>query len=101
HPALFQKFRHDLTDHFLHEEPSHSCTSVNGGQDEDRFEHDGKVVPVGHQPLHEGNGGEDVGHAHGEGYCAARPPLDFLLNRHGKLGKVDGGHSQFCINGGC
>ena len=52
---LFEELGDDLADHLLEQEAADPGARVHGGEDEDRLEHDGEVVPVGHQPLHEGD----------------------------------------------
>ena len=93
HQRLLEELGDDLADHFLEQEAADAGAGVDGGQDEHRFEHDGEVVPVGHQPLHEGHRREDVGHAHGERYRAARTALDLFADL---FGQVRAGSTRSC-----
>ena len=54
-PVLVSPAGGNLAQHFLQEEATHAGTCVHSGQDEHGFEHDGEVIPVGHQMLHKGN----------------------------------------------
>ena len=42
----------DAPDEFLQHEPADARARVDRRQDEERLEHDGEVIPVGHQAAH-------------------------------------------------
>jgi hypothetical protein len=60
---------------------SHRAACVDGRQDEQRLEHDGEVVPVGHQAAHAGQAAENLGHPDREGHGAARAAGHALADR--------------------
>ena len=94
-PGLVVELGDNGADHFLEEETADPSTGVNGGQDEHGFKHDGKVVPVRHQPLHEGHLRKDVRHADGQRHRAAWPAGQVFLNRGGEHGQILHLHAQF------
>lgn len=63
----------EFAEEFLEEEASDPGSGIDGGEDEEGFEHDGEVEPVfehtvdGESDLGEG-GGHDIGHPDGEGH---------------------------------
>src|SRR5207247_2612780 len=67
----------------------------DGGQDEQRLEHDGEVVPVRHEVREEGDAGEDLGEADGQRNRAAGTAGQALPDQLRELLQVDGAHTEF------
>jgi hypothetical protein len=57
---------HEGAQQILQHEASGTRTGVAGGQDEQRFEEDGEVVPEGHHRLPADDLRKDLGHSHGQ-----------------------------------
>ena len=79
---------------FLQQEPAHARPRIDRRENEDRFEHDGEVVPVVHQASHAGNVREDLRHAEGERDGASRPADDVLADLRLKVDEIDHWHVQ-------
>jgi hypothetical protein len=62
----------------LHEKASDAGAGVDGGQNEERLEHDGEVVPVREQRAHTRQAAEDARHAHRQRHAAAGSSCDHL-----------------------
>ena len=74
----------DVPGQLLQHEAADAGAGVDGGQDEQRLEHDGEVIPERHQPAAE-CAAEDVRHAHRERRRAAGAAEQRLLaHRRGK-----------------
>ena len=91
---VLRERRVDPAQELLHQEPADARAGIDRGQDEERLEHDGEVVPVGHQPRHPGERGEDLRHPDGERHRAAGPPGDRLADRLFEHREVHRGHAQ-------
>ena len=89
----FKRFP-DLSPVFLKEEPGHTGSSVDGGKDEKRFKHDGKVVPERHQRAHARDAGEDLRKPHGKRDCPTWTAGNNLPHFPGQFSKIDGMHSK-------
>ena len=93
-PFLVVELRNDLAHHFLQEEAPDAGAGVNSRQNEDGFEHDGEVIPVGHQMFHERNLREDVRHADGERHRTARTAHQAFLHFRFELWEFLHGHAE-------
>ena len=58
--------------------PTDSRACIERGQDEQSLEHNGKVVPQ-IEPMAPGDTGEDAGHSHRQGGCAACASVEGLF----------------------
>ena len=63
----------------LHHEAAHAGAGVEHGENEQRFKHDGEVVPDRHQRLSAQAVGKDMRHADGEGGRASGAVVESLL----------------------
>ena len=60
-----------MAEEILQHEAAHARARIDNCQDEQRFEHDGEVIPEAEDGIASAAAGEDVGHAEGERGCAA------------------------------
>ena len=71
HERVLPSGFHDLSEQVLQNEAPDAGAGVEGGQDEERLEHDGEVIPKREHPLARDDLGKHVSHAHGESRRAA------------------------------
>ncbi len=69
----------DVAQRILQHEASDAGTGVNDGEDEQRFEHDGEVIPESHDRLSAESVGKNLRHAHSESGRAAGAVVERLL----------------------
>src|SRR5918998_3460500 len=69
----------DVAEQVLEHEPPDARAGVDGGQDEQRLEHDGEVVPESLQGRAADDAREDLGHPDRQGRGAAGPADDAVL----------------------
>ena len=69
----------DVAERVLQHETADSGAGVDDGEDEERFEHDGKVIPERHDGVSAESAGENLRHAHGESGRAAGAVVERLL----------------------
>ena len=67
------------TEQILNHEPSSTSTSVYSGEDEQRLEQNGKVIPEGFHPRSANHRRHDFCHANRQGGCAACPMQDGMF----------------------
>src|SRR5690606_31518466 len=80
HPVLITEPGYDPSHHFLQEKAAHTRTGINRRQDKYRLKHNGKIIPVRHHFIHEGNPVEYMRHTAGQRYCPAGTSLQFHTN---------------------
>ena len=77
--AANNRARRKLRCRFLKDKPGHPCPRLQQRQDEQRLEHDDKVVPVTHQLLQPRQAAKYLRHPHCQRHRAAHPPRQMLL----------------------
>jgi len=80
--------RNEDASQVLHHEAAGACAGIDGGEDEQRFEEDGEVIPERHHRLAVEDFGNDHRHADGKGRGTAGTRQNaFLADVLGHLGE--------------
>ena len=65
-PIRSSEWRIKLPDELLDNESRHASPGIDRRQNEECLEHDGEVIPIGHQSAHAGYSSKDLRHTHSQ-----------------------------------